>query len=129
MSARNLERVINVISAVNTTDSLVKAGQLEEALAIQMTAARLPEWEIQYRFAKPRRWALDFAWPVLKLAVEVEGAIWAGGRHTRGSGFQKDVEKYNELAILGWSLLRVTSPMLLDGTGLDMIQRWFKARG
>ncbi|HNC42202.1 MAG TPA: hypothetical protein PK522_10495, partial [Nitrosomonas sp.] len=48
------------------------------------------------------------AWPDYKLAVEIEGGVWIKGRHTSGSGFMKDMEKYNALTMLGWSLLRYT---------------------
>ena len=46
------------------------------------------------------------------IAVEFEGAVYAGGRHTRGSGYIKDCEKYNEGQVLGWIILRYAD---LDG--------------
>lgn len=63
----------------------------------------------EYKFHPTRKWRIDFAWPEVKLAVEIEGAVWVQGRHTRGSGFVKDIEKYNALTELGWSLLRYPS--------------------
>lgn len=62
--------------------------------------------EPEYKFHPVRKWRLDFAWPSLRLAVEIEGAVWTGGRHTRGSGFLADIDKYNALASMGWRLLR-----------------------
>ena len=64
--------------------------------------------ELEFKFHPERRWRFDFAWPEHKLALEVEGAVWAGGRHTRGSGFVKDMEKYNKAVLLGWRILRTT---------------------
>lgn len=57
---------------------------------------------------KERHWRFDFAWPSDKLALEVEGGIHSGGRHTSAKGFKSDMEKYNRAACLGWRILRVT---------------------
>ncbi len=62
----------------------------------------------EFRFHNTRHWRLDFAYPEHKLAIEIEGGVWSKGRHTRGSGFIADMEKYNELAVMGWRLLRFT---------------------
>lgn len=59
------------------------------------------------RFHPSRRWRFDFVIIGLdKVAVEVEGGVWSGGRHTRGSGYIGDMEKYNEAALRGWKVLR-----------------------
>lgn len=60
------------------------------------------------------------------LAVEVEGGVYSGGRHTRGAGFTKDCEKYNEAILFGWRVLRFTGEQVNDGTAIRMIQRAFK---
>jgi len=62
----------------------------------------------EYKFHPTRRWRFDYAWPAYRLALEVEGGIWVGGRHNSPTGFFKDLEKYNAAAILGWRILRVT---------------------
>jgi very-short-patch-repair endonuclease len=77
----------------------------------------------EHRFAPPRRWRFDYAWPAHRLALEVEGGTWAGGRHVRGSGYEADCEKYSEAALLGWRVLRVTTAMLLDGRALTLLER------
>ena len=62
----------------------------------------------EYKFHPVRKWRIDyfFETPAKKLAVEIEGGVWVKGRHTRGSGFVKDMEKYNELTRSGIFLLR-----------------------
>lgn len=49
---------------------------------------------------------IDFAFPVVKLAIEIEGGVWTGGRHTRGAGFVNDCNKYNRLESDLWHVLR-----------------------
>jgi very-short-patch-repair endonuclease len=92
-------------------------------LFLQMRAAKIPEPMREYRFDPKRRWRADFAWPELMLLVEVEGGHWVGGRHSRGSGFDKDAEKYNEAALAGWTVIRVTSTHIKSGEALAWIMR------
>lgn len=94
----------------------------ERALAQQLRAIQLHGWQCEYRFDAKRRWRLDFAWPDRKLAVEVEGGIWTDGRHTRGSGFEADCEKYAHLAISGWRLIRCTPGQIKSGVALSWIR-------
>lgn len=93
----------------------------------------LPETEVV--FAKPRKWRFDYAWIdslhrqpgrptwAFGVALEVEGGVWTRGRHTRGGGFLKDAEKYNEAAIRGWKVLRVTPQQLCTLETIDLIKR------
>jgi len=95
----------------------------EEALATLLKWEKLPIPSREYTFASPRRWKFDFAWWQHKVAVEIEGGSWIGGRHTRGSSFESDCEKYNEAALLGWRVLRVTPKMVEDGRAIALIRR------
>ena len=76
--------------------------------------SNLPEPNKEFRFHPTRMWRFDFAWPELKIAVELEGGIWNGGAHTRGAHFNSDCNKYNAALILGWKVLRYTSNTLKD---------------
>jgi very-short-patch-repair endonuclease len=67
----------------------------------------LPVPKLEYRFHPDRKWRFDFAWPDEMVALEVEGGVWSHGRHGRGSGIVKDIEKYNAAAQAGWMVLRV----------------------
>jgi very-short-patch-repair endonuclease len=100
-------------------------SQLEESLAFQIRAVGLPAPEREYRFHATRRWRFDMAYPDMRLAIEVEGATWSGGRHTRGAGYEKDVEKYNTAALDGWTVLRFTGNMIKNGMAIQHIQRAF----
>ena len=72
-------------------------------------APHLPEPAGEFRFAPPRKWRFDFAWIASLVACELEGGTWSGGRHTRGSGYQADLEKYNHGVKGGWRILRYTA--------------------
>ncbi|HCE2429449.1 TPA: hypothetical protein NGU10_001498 [Vibrio parahaemolyticus] len=95
---------------------------LEQTLLFQIKAMGLALPEKEYRFHETRRWRFDFAYPEQQLAVEVEGGTWAGGRHTRGSGYEKDCEKYNEAALRGWSVLRFTGSMIKSGKAVETLK-------
>lgn len=97
---------------------------IEELLAMQLRSCKLDTGMVREHLpAKPRRWRVDFAWPDRKLAVEVEGGAWIGGRHTRGVGFGADCEKYAELTVAGWTVLRVTGRHVKTGQALQWIEQ------
>ncbi|SIO50699.1 hypothetical protein SAMN05444172_2597 [Burkholderia sp. GAS332] len=96
---------------------------IEETFALHVRAEKLPTPEREFAFADGRRWRFDFAWPDLRLAVECEGGIHSGGRHTRGAGFEQDARKYLAAAIDGWQVVRVTGKMVNDGTAIAAVKR------
>lgn len=120
-------------------------SHLEEALLIQIKAARLPLPEREYRFAalatggigkgvrqrlvaeRLKDWRFDFAWPELMLAVEVEGGGWTQGRHTRGEGFLADLKKYGAGQRLGWTIYRTAGELIKSGEALQTIEHLIAA--
>ena len=62
----------------------------------------------EYKFHEVRKWRFDYAFPDVKVASEVDGAVWTQGRHTRGAGYLGDMEKLNTAASMGWLVLRIT---------------------
>lgn len=63
-------------------------------------------WKEEFRFHPTRKWRFDFAHEELKIAIEIEGAVWVRGRHTRGKGYLADMEKYNTAQSMGWRVFR-----------------------
>ena len=81
----------------------------------------VPEPVTEHRFHPTRRWRMDYAWPDHKVALEVEGGLFVGGRHNRPVGMQKDFEKYNRAAAMGWRILKCTPRTLCtSGTVEDV---------
>jgi len=65
-----------------------------------------PYFVREHRFHPERRWRFDFADVQNKIAVEIDGGAFSGGRHTRGGGFVADCEKINAAIVLGWRVFR-----------------------
>ena len=78
---------------------------LEAAMARLCRDAGLPEPEYQYEVVVGgRRRRLDFAYPALLIAIELDG--WA--EHLRIEKFRDDRVRANDLTLLGWTVVRFT---------------------
>jgi very-short-patch-repair endonuclease len=75
-----------------------------------------------------RDWRADFAILGHRLLIEVEGGGWTGGRHTTGTGFAKDLEKYDAAMRLGWTIYRCSPAMVKSGRAIETIKRLVKQR-
>lgn len=83
----------------------------------------LPAPVREHRFHPVRRWRFDYAWIEHKVALEVEGGVWTGGRHTRGAGFVGDMEKYNAAVLAGWRVVRVVPGKLCASATVGMLEQ------
>jgi hypothetical protein len=106
---------------VKLTD--LSAAQQAKLFLAGLAADDLPAPVREWSFTPPRRWRFDYAWPDKRVALEIEGGVWTRGRHTRGSGFVKDMEKYNTAASLGWLIIRVQPSDLCSAKTLDFLRR------
>ena len=107
--------------ACNASVKLPKAlSKGEEAFALHMKARGLRPAR-EHEFCPGRKWRFDFAFfNVAKLgggslAVEIEGGTHSNGRHNRVSGYTADIEKYNTASLMGWTILRFTTEMVMSG--------------
>lgn len=94
----------------------------QKVLVEQLRFHCLPLPTFEARFHSRRKWRCDALWEESKLAMECEGGYALQGRHTRASGFLKDMEKYNTLAVLGYRLIRVTPRQLQDWTAVEWVR-------
>ena len=94
---------------------------LESLFEQQLKGQSLPCVQREYRFDPQRQWRMDFAWPDLMIAVEIEGGVWKMGRHNRPRGFIADAEKYNRATELGWSVLRFTGKTIKSGQAISQV--------
>jgi very-short-patch-repair endonuclease len=93
----------------------------EEAFALHCRAEFPPRDQPvrEHRFHPERKWRFDFAFLSEKLAVEIEGGVFAFGGHSRGKGFEKDCEKYNAAIKLGWRVLRYSTDQAIAGHAIN----------
>lgn len=97
----------------------------------QMTIGGLyAEMEPEYRFDADRDWRFDRAWPILKIAAEIDGGnhmaviskrtgrAVAIGRHTQSA----DYTKRNAATARGWRVFYFTPEMIQSGEAFGTMQ-------
>jgi very-short-patch-repair endonuclease len=101
---------------------------LELEFKMQLKAVGLRDgWICEHQFHPARKWRFDFAWPAMKLAIEVEGGTTSGkSRHSKGKGFDDDCEKYNTASAMGWTLFRFSSNLIKSGKAILFVQDFIK---
>ena len=110
------------------------ASIAEQTLQAQLEQAGIA-FESEYRFHPERRWRADFVasdadhWELFGpsaapfvVLIEIDGGSWVAGRHTRGKGFENDLDKLNAAALLGYRVLRFTPAMVADGRAFAVIR-------
>lgn len=93
------------------------------AFPILCRAAGLPEPVPELRFAPPRRWRFDWAWPDHGLALEVQGGLFVNGRHSRGASLLREHEKLNAAAAKGYRVLFVTPQQIASGAAIPIVEQ------
>jgi len=89
-----------------------KRSYLERSFERLIVIYKVPVPVREYVF---RKYRFDFAWPYLKIAVEVDGGTFMkDGGHARGIRYQKDCLKNNLAQAEGWVVLRVDREIVLD---------------
>jgi len=99
-----------------------------ERFHLVLKAKRLPRPVPEFRFHPVRKFRFDYAWPEFRLALEVEGGVWTGGKHGRGSGIVKDMEKSTIAAEEGWRIIRVTPSKLATIGTAESVERALRWR-
>lgn len=82
----------------------------------------------EFRFDPERRWRFDFAAydgsRGRRLGVEIDGGVWTQGRHTRGKGYQADLDKLNAATAAGWHVFRFSVQDVLEARDIPLLQKW-----
>lgn len=104
---------LNIRNKAKHTDMFITLVKIEIGLDV---------WP-EFYFTVERNWRFDYCIPEFKIAIEQEGGIHTGGRHTRGKGFEGDMEKYNAAASMGWTLIRRSPKQLCTSETIELIKK------
>lgn len=82
-------------------------SDLEVRVLAEIARQLLPDPEPQYRLTLPNKKniVIDFAWPTVKLAVEVDHPTWHDGARAAHSDKTRD----RKLTSIGWTTTRITN--------------------
>ena len=112
----------------------------EATLELALRAATTFHYEQEYHWHPDRKFRADFAifrspfsqdLCEIPLLVEIDGAsrFTKLGAHQRSAGVDYDCRRMAEALALGYQVLRVSAPMVYDGTALNYIERLMALRG
>lgn len=82
----------------------------------------------EHRFHTTRKWRFDYAVLKYKVAIEIDGGVWAYGRHNRAAGYIADMEKFNAAAASGWVVLKFTPQQQYLPQTLELIEQACNSR-
>lgn len=119
-----------------------KSSKLQQAAETRLNEAGIRPEASEYKAVTGRKFRIDFAWPSVKVGLEIDGGVWGneikchnchqtvkqklkngrmmtvriGGRHNRGEGLMRELEKRALLAAEGWLIIAVTDRQIKDGS-------------
>jgi hypothetical protein len=136
VSREQVEQIIARVKAdIRGEKKASKRKPSEADLLLPMHLAELDVFvKKEVRVCEERKWRFDFAERVIpigrpRLAFEIEGGIWVQGRHSRGAGYQSDLDKYNTALVAGnWAVFRFSTNDVLSGKAKAFVKVWLDAR-
>ena len=107
-----------------------KAPSKMPDLFLKLLESKLKNVEVvkEFKFHPVRKWRFDYAFPNYQVAVEVDGGVWAGGRHINPAGYIKDIDKLNTAASMGWLVLRITTDDKFSSKTYELIEKTIELR-
>lgn len=81
----------------------------------------------EVKFHPDRKWRFDFTFDN-RVALEVQGGLFSGGRHSRGAALMKEHEKLNAAACLGWRVLFCIPQNLCMVETVEMVKEAINAK-
>lgn len=97
---------------------------IEESMAAQIKEAGLPAPVREHQPIEGRKFRMDFAWPDLKIGIEVQGMT-----HRIKGKFHRDIEKRVLATLARWTVLEVDGASVRSGQALAWLLQLFDQRG
>ena len=76
----------------------------------------------EFKFHEDRRWRADFHLIDHRILLEISGAVYVGGRHVRGKGYEADCMKQNHATMLGYRCLVFSTGQVLRGVARGFLE-------
>ena len=93
-------------------------SKLERRFSQQLTDnPEIPAHQRNYFFLETRDLELDFAWPAVKVAVEIQGMA-----HRIKGKWKRDIEKRALALLAGWRVLEVGGDQVRSGQALEWLR-------
>ncbi|MFD1770869.1 hypothetical protein [Sphingobacterium suaedae] len=86
---------------------------------------KLDVWP-EFYFSTERLYRFDYAIPEHKIAIEVNGGVWAKGKsgHSSGTGILRDYDKSNLAQSLGWRVIILVPKNLMTDESLKILRKY-----
>jgi very-short-patch-repair endonuclease len=108
--AGRLEKLVVARAGGTVTESVLETRFLR---LLRRSGLSLPESQYEIRDGRRLVARVDFAYPDLKLVIEIDGYRWHSGR----ARWERDLARRNALTALGWRVIHVTSTDLDERPG------------
>ena len=122
-----------IVSALE--DQFLKQWQdTNPSLLLVREYSAVPTWEADFlvrhsRSKRSKPYRLDFAHPLSRTGIEIQGGVYNRGRHVTGSGYERDCKKYNLAYTSGWTIFLLSSTMAKDAKWLALIAAHISSSG
>jgi len=94
---------------------------IEAKFAYQLKESGFPVFTREFKIFEDRHFRFDFAWPNLKLLVDLNG-----NHHLDPTNYTRDCEKYALATIAGWRVLIFSSKMVRNDLAYSLIVKFFE---
>ncbi len=111
-------------------DAFGGAESEQEAILLnRLRLLKVPAFVTQAMLIEGRKFRYDVCFPEFRVCVELSGAVWTQGKHTRGAGYEADCVKSALAQIAGWIVIACTPGQVESGVAGHLILEALKARG